>query len=894
MGALLSGFAGAAMGGLLGYLVWEAFSLRKRLSLLEVEMEGLRRRIGGSEGERAGQVPEGEGCAVPGGPTDQEETVLPVRESAPGEEGLQEWQPDWIENPSGPPSTGRPPGDAGEVRGAGLADSLNRFLTGGSLLVKTGIVVLFFGVSFLVKYAADRDLLPIELRLAGAAMGGLVLLGVGWRLGRVKPAYAHALQGGGVGVLYLTIFAAFRLYHLLGPVPAFSFLVAVSVLSALLAVIQDSRSLAVLGASGGFLAPVLASTGAGSHVVLFGYYGLLNLGIAVIAWFRDWRILNLAGFAFTFVIGLSWGWRWYRPEYFASTEPFLVLFFLIYILIALFSSLRRSDEPGGRLDATLVFGTPVAVFALQAMLVEPYRFGLAWSALVLGLFYASLALALLRLKPRASRDLSEAFLAFGLIFVTLAIPLALENRWTSAAWALEGAAILWAGIRQGRRAARAFGILLQFGAGAAFLADLHVAAGELPVANGQFLGCALMALTGMFSAWSLHHRRDEVSAGEAAFGHLLLGWGLIWWLAGGLSEIARHVSADHAFGAVLAFLALSALAFELAGKRLGWPAMAWPVMALLPMLYLCALAAAAKGLHPLAGGGWFGWATAFPICYLLLYRNECRDPRLMGILHAATFWLLTGVLTLEAAWRLDQWQAASQVWPLAAFGLVPALGVLLLAGRGEHLPWPTARRMDAYLSMGAAPVALFAWLWLLYTNLSSSGDPAPLRYLPFINPLDLTTVSVLAAVALLERRLRERYPEAMGRNDSRRLFLSSVSATLFIWLNGVVVRTVHHWGGVPFSRPELYQSLLLQATLSIFWSLLALCAMLYATRRGGRTVWFAGAALLGAVLLKLFMVDLSGTGTVARIVSFVVVGVLLLIIGYFAPVPPRSPEEDTP
>jgi len=58
-----------------------------------------------------------------------------------------------------------------------------------------------------------------------------------------------------------------------------------------------------------------------------------------------------------------------------------------------------------------------------------------------------------------------------------------------------------------------------------------------------------------------------------------------------------------------------------------------------------------------------------------------------------------------------------------------------------------------------------------------------------------------------------------------------------------------------------------------------------------RSVWLAGAALMTIVVAKLFLVDLGNTGTLARVVSFLGVGVLLLVVGYFAPVPPRGESE---
>ncbi|EAP71525.1 Hypothetical Protein RRSL_01530 [Ralstonia solanacearum UW551] len=174
------------------------------------------------------------------------------------------------------------------------------WLLGGNSVVRVGILILFFGVAFLLKYAADNSLLPIEFRLAGVALASIVLLVIGWRLRDKRPGYALVLQGGGVGVLYLTVFAATRMVPLLAPGAAFALLVLICALAAGLAVRQNAPALAFTGSAGGFLAPILISTGAGSHVALFSYYALLNAGIFAIAWFRAWRMLNLLGFVFHF------------------------------------------------------------------------------------------------------------------------------------------------------------------------------------------------------------------------------------------------------------------------------------------------------------------------------------------------------------------------------------------------------------------------------------------------------------------------------------------------------------------------------------------------------------------------------------------------------------------
>ena len=97
-------------------------------------------------------------------------------------------------------------------------DKAKAWLLGGNTIVRLGMLVLFVGLAFLAKYAADNSMLPPELRLAGIGCAGIALFVFGFRLRNRHPdkmAYALSLQGGGVAVLYLTVFAAFRLYQFL-------------------------------------------------------------------------------------------------------------------------------------------------------------------------------------------------------------------------------------------------------------------------------------------------------------------------------------------------------------------------------------------------------------------------------------------------------------------------------------------------------------------------------------------------------------------------------------------------------------------------------------------------------------------------------------------------------
>ena len=115
-----------------------------------------------------------------------------------------------------------------------------------------------------------------------------------------------------------------------------------------------------------------------------------------------------------------------------------------------------------------------------------------------------------------------------------------------------------------------------------------------------------------------------------------------------------------------------------------------------------------------------------------------------------------------------------------------------------------------------------------------------------------------------------------------------LAGIFFIWLNALVAHGVHFYGGVRYDLLPMFRSELFQTSISIVWTLTAFLLMGLATRKGLRRLWFTGATLLAAVVLKLFVIDLDDSGTVARIVSFMTVGILMLIIGYVSPLPPKQ------
>ena len=783
-----------------------------------------------------------------------------------------------------PPAAKAPPSEPAFIR------LIRNYFTGGNLVVRIGIIVLFFGVAFLLKYAAEHSEVPIEVRLVGVALGGVALLVFGWRLRLRRPTYALALQGGAVGILYITVFAALRLYQLLPAGGAFALLAAIGALSAILAVRQDAQVLAAMGAAGGFLAPILTSTGAGSHVMLFSYYALLNAGILGIAWFKAWRSLNLLGFVFTFVIATVWGVTRYQPELFASTEPFLILFFVFFVAIAALYAHRQAPQLKNYVDGTLIFGTPVIAFGLQSGLMRDTPYGLAFSAVAVSTFYLLLAGWLYGRHRDQLRLLVESFLALGVAFATLAVPLAFDGQLTAATWALEGTAILWVGLRQERRLARAVGALLELAAGVAFLFDAQFATEALPILNSHFLGALMISVAGLFGARMIYLRSATLRRYESFFGVVLFYWGLLWWLGAGFSEMDRYVLHSYLPSVGLALLALTTALCGAAARRLDWTTPRLPALCLLPLMYLMALVMVDKQAHPLAYGGFIAWPLAFASFYRTLWQHEAAlQGTLKAAQHVLSLWLFAAVASWECAWAIDQAVAGSGSWPLIAWAVVPGLVLALLPRLVTRLLWPVGMHTQAYVGVAGCGLAIFLILWSLITNLTATGDSTPLPYMPLLNPLDIAqALAFLAVIAWLMRLPKLSIQTFEGSN--RRLAFVPLAVALFIWLNAILLRTLHHWGGVPFDFDAMAASTLVQMSLSIFWSLLALATMLWATRIARRPLWFVGVALMGVVVLKLFIIDLSSIGTVERIVSFIVVGLLMLVIGYFSPLPPALVE----
>ncbi len=764
---------------------------------------------------------------------------------------------------------------------------------GGNLIVRLGILVLLAGVVFLLRLAVQTFEVPIEARLGVVALGGFALTGWGiWLRERVR-GYALTVQGGGLVVLYLTIFAGLRLYPVLPAPLAFALLVVLAAISAWLAVAQNALALALLAFGGAFAAPLLASTGQGNALLLFGYVLIINMALAWVANRRTWRALNVLGALFTFGLAGWWGWRAFNPQWRWPLELILLAHMALYWFVAV----RYTQQVSAAVEALpeheratavrrvplvdggLLFGVPLLGFGLQAGLVHGLPFALAISSGVWAAVYLLTGLWLQRHARQAGggvRLLTEGAMALGSGFVALVLPLAIAPRWMALGWSVQGGGMVWLGQRQQRRWSVRLGLGLQV----ASIATVGWSA--LWNAHAWLLPLSVLSLALWCSAYWLREAagglrwRSGLRHGVVGLAVLVTVWLLLalgerwlgaWWQ---VSTFSMHTG-----WALLAVLA----ALWVATRQKVW--MEWWQVArwLLPASGLLLV-----GPAPLLDGRAMPVWLA-PLLWLAVAVAVLKQQTQAGL---ATRWdqagalVLGGVLlaalpagVLEPAWG----------WPLALV-LPLALVALVL---GEHLPLGPFGPLHRLLRGGWSSVTLqddvlwplvIGWLlWLGGATLLADGQLAGLPYVPLLSPLD---GAVLAALGLLWRLQRQ-------SRAWRRVMPPVLALSVWLFLSGLIGRTLHAWAQVPLLADGGWHSDLLQSSLTVGWSVLAALLMVWGSRRNLREIWLGGAVLLGVVLIKLVLVDWSSLTALARVVSFMGAGLLMLLVGYLAPLPPARP-----
>ncbi|MFA5793659.1 MAG: DUF2339 domain-containing protein [Candidatus Brocadiia bacterium] len=398
-----------------------------------------------------------------------------------------------------------------------------------------GIFALIIGAGFFLKYAFDNKWIGETGRVVLGIIGGLGLITIGhFAVLRKFRGPAFGLMGGGLAILYLSVFAAFSFYGLIGQRPAFGFMILVTLIGIILSVRYSAAPIAVLALIGGFLTPIMLSTGIDNQIALFSYIAILDIGILATAYFKRWKFLDYLAFFFTIGLFIGWAAQHYHIEKLPRTELFMSLFFLIFAFLSFFYNIVNRKKTGFG-DLFLLIFVPFLYYgASLGLLWSDYEAYMGIFTLLMTGVYMGLG-RLAQMRNKEDKYLVLILLGIALTFLTLVVPIQLSHKWITIAWVVEAVGLVWIGFQTGSWATRVGGILILV-----FLVFIRLAGyesmnvnavGFMAIINERFI-TFLIALAGYLGAAYIYMRRAPARTERNVMVPLLLvlSVGLGFWM----------------------------------------------------------------------------------------------------------------------------------------------------------------------------------------------------------------------------------------------------------------------------------------------------------------------------------------------------------------------------
>ncbi len=408
----------------------------------------------------------------------------------------------------------------------------------GKWLTWVGALAVIIGAGFGFKYAIENHWIGNNERvLIGIFTGLACFAGGAYAMTRKYRFLAQGLTGSGLGVLYLSLYAAFGWYNVLSYETAFLGMILTTTLGLSFAGYFDVQPTAVLGMLGGFLTPAMLWPSHDPFWTLFPYLLMLDLGVLLIAGIRRWAGLEIVAFCGTLIIWFSWHRQFYDGEHLAVTAGFMTAFFALFALLSVWHNVIRRRKASAA-DFFLIMATPTAYFAtLYALTYKQLPQWQTEFALLMMLFYAAMAY-LARVWHPAGKSVIAALAGLSATFLIISVPVELTGHWVTICWIAQAVllvelglyfrekALLWTGLAL---LFKVQGILLIYFFGT--LADpvhfqtqfvriqleligrpeipLDTAQGWMSLINGRSLSYLADVLGFALLAWELGRRKDD-------------------------------------------------------------------------------------------------------------------------------------------------------------------------------------------------------------------------------------------------------------------------------------------------------------------------------------------------------------------------------------------------
>lgn len=358
-----------------------------------------------------------------------------IAELRPAEHAPQETA---VQSAAPPPRPAAPPSFAAAAQPRPAVSLETR--VGSQLFNRIGIIALLIGAALFLKHAMDNHWVgPLGRVLIGLIAGaGIVLWSERFRR-KGFGVFSYSLKAVGTGILYLALWAAFQVFHLLPASAALAAMVLVTAWNAFMAWSQSSELLAAYALAGAFATPLLLSTGGNHEAFLFTYILVIDIAAVALVLLKLWPRLLFGAFPATVAFFIAWYAQFNSADALAMTSVFAALFWLVFIAPSV--GRPRETQPSSEVVASILLPLANAIFAALAFysLLEDagHHALLPWTAVL----FAAAYLGLMRApQTQATR---AVHLSLAIVFLTVAIPLKASGSWLTVGWFAEGAALLW-------------------------------------------------------------------------------------------------------------------------------------------------------------------------------------------------------------------------------------------------------------------------------------------------------------------------------------------------------------------------------------------------------------------------------------------------------------------
>lgn len=427
-----------------------------------------------------------------------------------------------IPAPEAPPRKGKP---------AKVKEREWEQLLGGRWLARIGVLALVIGVAFFLKFAFDNNWIGPTGRVILGIIAGLAMLGLGYYWRRRYPILTQVLSGGGVAILYLSIFAASAIYSLIHFYVAIAFLLLVSTASAALALRYNSMALAIIGILGAFVVPF--TLGMGEAWQLLAYVIVVDLGVLFLSTFRNWRWFTLLALVCSLVVFGVWYGEFGREAGLTIAEVGITAIFLIFVGATTLFHIIWRRVPQAFDYALMVINASAYLGISLGLMWDDFRVWMGGFVLLLALFHGALSYVALK-RSAENAKLSLFALGIALVFLTLAVPIQLGDRaWTTIAWAVEATVLMWLSLtlRMPRLRHYSYVVFVVVAVRLLFFDTSVNISTFQPVLNERFLAFAV-SIAAMYASRHLLVREGESSrrGGVAAIALLVAANFLSLWI----------------------------------------------------------------------------------------------------------------------------------------------------------------------------------------------------------------------------------------------------------------------------------------------------------------------------------------------------------------------------